>query len=249
MPRSRKWPPNRAATVAPFSENRKTGPVAVTYTAQNTCPPSCPLKRKGCYAESGPGGMVTARLNRGAAGKSALEVVRDEAALIAALPAVADLRLHAVGDAPTDECARVLATVATHYLERGANSSEGGVRVWTYTHAWKTVARESWGPVSVLASCHSPEEVAQAASRGYAACTIVAEWEDCEHYTEYTHSSQPLKAVPCPYQTKGTQCVKCRLCMDDGSLLEKGIVIAFRAHGTKRASVLKSLPVLGGNDE
>ncbi|WP_457767619.1 DUF7227 family protein [Cyanobium sp. ULC082] len=36
------------------SENRKTGPIAVSSTSRLTCPCSCPLAgREGCYAEAG----------------------------------------------------------------------------------------------------------------------------------------------------------------------------------------------------
>lgn len=36
------------------SRNKKTGPIPTTMTAQSSCPTTCPLKRNGCYAESGP---------------------------------------------------------------------------------------------------------------------------------------------------------------------------------------------------
>jgi hypothetical protein len=36
------------------SRNRKTGPIPVATSSRNTCPDSCPLMRRGCYADSGP---------------------------------------------------------------------------------------------------------------------------------------------------------------------------------------------------
>lgn len=36
------------------SGNAKTGPIPVSTTSKSTCPDACPLKRNGCYAESGP---------------------------------------------------------------------------------------------------------------------------------------------------------------------------------------------------
>src|SRR3990167_2989995 len=36
------------------SENIKTGPIAVTTSGKETCPPSCPLYKRGCYASYGP---------------------------------------------------------------------------------------------------------------------------------------------------------------------------------------------------
>ena len=36
------------------SSNTKTGPIPVSTTSADTCPPSCPLKRAGCYGNGGP---------------------------------------------------------------------------------------------------------------------------------------------------------------------------------------------------
>ena len=36
------------------SDNKKTGQIPVSTSPQNTCPDNCPLKKKGCYANSGP---------------------------------------------------------------------------------------------------------------------------------------------------------------------------------------------------
>ncbi|MEG0068146.1 MAG: hypothetical protein RR740_26515, partial [Pseudomonas sp.] len=36
------------------SGNAKTGPIPVTTTSADSCPPSCSFKGNGCYAESGP---------------------------------------------------------------------------------------------------------------------------------------------------------------------------------------------------
>ena len=36
------------------STNRKTGPIAVVTSSQDTCPDTCPFKGGGCYADGGP---------------------------------------------------------------------------------------------------------------------------------------------------------------------------------------------------
>ena len=46
------------------TENSKTGPVSVTYAAQGSCPDECVFKGSGCYAETGPTGIITNRLNK-----------------------------------------------------------------------------------------------------------------------------------------------------------------------------------------
>ncbi len=43
--------------------------------------------------------------------------------------------------------------------------------------------------------------------------------------------------VPCPHDTRGLTCVECRLCLDDSSLFQKRITIAFRPHGPRKELV------------
>jgi hypothetical protein len=85
-------------------------------------------------------------------------VARAEAAAIDGLTGDRLLRLHVVGDARTNAAARVLPEAARRYALRG-DSPRRGRKVWTYTNAWRTVGRESWGDaVSVLASVETPEK-------------------------------------------------------------------------------------------
>ena len=242
---SRKKPPKPAACVT-GSDNRKTGPVAVTYAAQQSCPQTCPFLGSGCYAETGPMGSVTSRLNGAATGMSPYEIACAEAAAIRAAPANTDLRIHGVGDCRTELAAFTVAAAATEYVRRG---SAFKVRAWTYTHAWRLVPRAAWLGVSALASVESYGDAAKAMSHGYAAAVVVPEFPDgATAYTIGWEKGGPedITVVPCPYQTKGVQCVKCRLCLDDRKLLEERRVIAFAAHGSKASSVKRTLKVITG---
>ncbi len=221
------------------SENRKTGQVAVTYVSQGSCPVTCPHKDNGCYAEYGHAGRVTHRLNDAGAGLTPVEYARAEAAQIDGMSPLRDLRLHVVGDCRTEPAAKIVAAAATRYIERSAAVLITPATVWTYTHSWRLVPREAWGPVSVLASCETAEQVYQARARGYAAALVVDEFEGDKAY-----QCDGFRIVPCPYQTRGVKCVDCRLCLDDCSLFETDRVIGFRAHGAGRSSVVKSLEVL-----
>lgn len=236
--------PAEAVCAIAYSDNRKTGPVAVTYVPQCTCPRSCPFLGSGCYAEAGHAGIVTRRLAAAAKGLTVNDIAAAEAEAIRRLPALTDLRLHVVGDCPTDESARTVSAACDEYAVRG----QGSVAVWTYTHAWRTVPRDAWGTVSVLASCESYSDVEDALARGYACALTVAEWDSDPDAPKPWHveadDGRRLAVVPCPYQTKGTQCIDCRLCMDDGGLRDRGHVIAFRAHGAGRPSVVRALTVI-----
>jgi hypothetical protein len=238
-PRPRRTRPRLAATISPFSDNRKTGPIAVTYVSQSTCPDSCPLLGNGCYAENGPMRAITKRLAEGAIDVGAVEAARQEAALIDATPAYTDLRLHGVGDCKDDECASIVSAAAERYAERG---KAFGVRAFTYTHAWRSVCRTSWGTVSVLASCHSVAEAEEAMRQGYAAAVIVEAFDDgAKAWHELGGGGEAVRLVPCRYQAAGTTCKDCRLCMDDTKLRESNTLIAFAAHGQRRKSVVATL--------
>lgn len=204
------------------SGNAKLGDAATTYAAQPSCPLSCPfLDGGGCYAETGRLGMfVTRPLNEAAASSDAtlLDVALAEAEAIDSLTPIGGrpLRLHTVGDCSTDEAARIVSAAAERYMECG------GGQVWTYTHAWRVVARASWGRVSVLASCETPADVVRAHGRGYATAMVVDSFE-----SDRLHDG----VLPCPQMTRGVSCSDCRLCMDDQGLRDRGYSIGFEVHG------------------
>ena len=73
-------PPSPVTTIE-TSDNRKLGAVSATYASQSSCPRSCPWFGKGCYAEHGPVGFTTRRLNRSTA-RSAVRIAEAEARAI-----------------------------------------------------------------------------------------------------------------------------------------------------------------------
>jgi hypothetical protein len=203
------------------SANRKTGIVSVTYASQNSCPDDCPLRGGGCYAESGPTGIWTKQVNEYDPDATALDVAKAEAeAIREVISGTLDLRLHVVGDCSTDEAASIVSDAALR-------TARPGRRVWSYTHAWRRVQRGAWGEVSVLASCETPIQARQAQEQGWATAVIVPAYK-----SERLYEEQGLKILPCPNETRGTQCVDCGLCMKDTFLREKGYAIGFTPHGS-----------------
>lgn len=248
--RKRKGKPLRPAAAAiavALSDNNKTGPVACTYAAQGSCPVTCPLIGAGCYAEEGPVGIITRRLNAAGVGMTPDEIAEVEAAAIDRLPSLTDMRLHVVGDCRTNTAAATVAAAATRYADRFVHKAHGAPQgVWTYTHAWRTVDRASWGAVSVLASCETPFDVDQALARGYAAALVVPEFPNGDRAWRVDTLGGSFAVVPCPYQTKGVQCVKCRLCMADDRLRSGRVAVGFAAHGARANTVKRALEVLNG---
>lgn len=218
--------------------------VAATYAPiLQTCPDSCNLKGAGCYAETSYTGMTNRKLENLAAAKSALDLAKDEAAAIDSafskgVPQTGanggvDLRLHVSGDCKTTTAARTVAAAARRFARRGGGS------VWSYTHAWRTVPRNAWEGVSILASVESLKDSWAARKRGYAPAIVVS-----EHKSDKLYRLGNSKFIPCPAQTRGVTCVTCRLCFNADRLHAAGIGIAFKAHGAKRNELKRKLTVI-----
>ena len=229
---------SNAIKAVEVSENSKIGKVSATYATQVTCPDSCALKGSGCYAEGGMVGMFTRKLNSSSDAQtmSVEELALAEAVAIAGLTGENPLRIHVVGDATTDGAARLLANAAEFH------SNKHGKKVWTYTHAWREVARASWGKVSVFASCETTADAQLAMSKGYAAAVVVE-----KHQSDKAYVENGVKLVPCPQQTgRAATCVDCGLCMRAPAMLAGGAVIAFEVHGQGVKKAAAKLVQIGG---
>ncbi len=204
--------------------------VSVTHAAKRSCPTSCPFYvspeqraagvKDPCYAGHGHQGMVTRRLEAGAAilNADALMIAIDEAAAIDTLTGRNLLRLHIVGDSASDRCADIVSAAAQRY------SARHGQPVWTYTHGWRETARSSWRDVSVLASCETDTDVTEATSRGYAVALV-------RSHAELPRTVSGLRTIPCPQQTGAKlDCASCKMCTR-GSSLQGRACIVFDPHG------------------
>lgn len=224
--------------------NAKLGDAAVTLVARQSCPDTCAFKEKGCYAEHDNNRVFWDRLTAGAVDASPLALARAEAAAIDGLPGDRDLRLHVAGDSATVEGTELIAAACARYAERG-RAKGLSVVAWGYTHAWRVVPRAAWGPVSILASCETAEDVLDARARGYAAALVVPAFD--------AESAYPLvggdgaKVLPCPQQTRDRTCTECRLCFAPDRLLRANLAIGFSLHGggsnKARAALAKRTPL------
>lgn len=218
--------------------------VAATYAPiKQSCPTSCPLQDNGCYAQNSFVGIINKRNETSCEGMSPLDIAKAEAAEIDAaynggrVPRSV-LRLHVAGDAKTPEAAETLAAAVTRWFLRG-----GGV-VWSYTHAWREVARHHWGRVSILASVETDEDIVAARAQGYMPAVTVSSFDG-----PGVIRRAGTKFIPCPAQTNDDKaCSDCGLCMKADYLRERGFGIAFAVHGTGSAKAKKRLSVLNNKD-
>jgi hypothetical protein len=216
--------------------------VDATYVSiKGSCPSSCELKEKGCYAQLGNVGIHVIRLDKEADGMTALQLARSEAKAIdnaykgGTIPENRDLRLHVAGESRTITGTKIINKAVGRWKNRGGNDC------WSYTHAWRNVTREEWSNVSVLASIDSINDVEAARQQGYAPAIVVSEFASAK---AFKMSGSPTKWIPCPAQTKEVGCTNCRLCFDADRLYNGNFGIAFSAHGVKKNQIKRKLNVI-----
>lgn len=212
--------------VKEYSQNRKLGHklCSATMVAQATCPNTCPWRENGCYAETGPLGIHTHKLNK--VTLSADEIIDNEAVGIKSLATDLPLRLHVVGDVTTDRQANVLADAISDKLSP----------TWTYTHSWRMIDSDSFGKINVLASCETENDVKIAQAKGYATALVLDHFESDKAY-----QSNGLTILPCPQQTRNKTCASCKACWNTGKLRSAGITIGFATHGSGVKKMSKTL--------
>lgn len=229
-----------AAVAREVTEDRKLSvdkrhhKVSVTATSQFSCDPDCPFMGAGCYAEGGPMGYLTRRLNSHDRDheSSPEEIAAAEAAAIRKLSGRNPLRLKTVGDCRTNEAVAIVREAVDEY------KSKHGSAVWSYTHAWRKVDRAAWGDTSVLASCETEDDVRKATTAGWGVAVVFNQGEMPKEYGG-------LRVIPCLQQTGvAADCYSCTynkaedksapLCSKDDRLKGKAL-IGLSAHGaTKR---------------
>jgi hypothetical protein len=222
--------------------------VSATYVSPKaTCPRSCVYYDAGCYAQEGKTRKAGQRLDAAAGSLNVVEVAEEEAKWVTDFIAenggrVPDdglgrpraLRLHVLGDAGSEDAARVLARTATAW------QLHGGGACWTYTHRYTEFPRTIWGSISVLASVETNEQEDVAVKHGYVPARTCEAFPDGGNLFRFRGSS--IVYVPCPHEVAGQfgrTCVECRLCWDDENLRSKNYGIAFAIHGplgTRRAA-------------
>ena len=223
------------ASFIPVSGNAKIGKVSTTYAARESCPDVCPLKASGeCYGNGFRTKPVWNRLS--GITDDPIVIAQDEArAIDAKVKPSRNLRLHVVGDCQIDEAAAIVSAAVSRYLQR-AKDLGNKVSAWTYTHAWRTVNRASWGQVSVMASCESSADVKLAWSNGYAASCIIPDFPaDGKLFVR-----DGVRYLPCLEQSgRAADCDSCGVCFRDDTLLRTRTVIGFKPHGDKAKALAK----------
>jgi hypothetical protein len=212
------------------SSNIKTGPMPASTSGASTCPDSCPLKSKGCYAKGGPLNMhwnKVSNADRGTTWQTFLDT-------IATLPEGQIWRHNQAGDLPGDNDA-----IAPDLLAQLVKANSGR-RGFTYTH--KPVLNSQRGPVAA-----NRRAIARANQKGF---TVNLSANGLNHADKLaalnvgpvvtilppgiqknTMTPKGRKVVICPAQVReDVTCLTCRLC----SRANRSAIIGFIPHGSAR---------------
>ena len=216
------------------SSNAKTGPIPVTTTSADTCPPSCPFKGNGCYASGGPLAMHWRKVTEGSRGDS----LTDACQSIAALPEGTLWRHNQAGDLPGKG-----ERIAPSQL-RSLTRANAGRRGFTYTHKQPTRAnlrliREAVaGGFTINLSANGPADADRLAERapGLPLVTVLPS-DAADAKTHRTPAGRMITTCPATYRDDVT-CSTCGLCQR----ANRGAIVGFPAHGSahKRASLVAS---------
>lgn len=205
-----------------ISRNVKTGPMAVTTTSANSCPPNCGLKRNGCYAESGPLALHWRAVSAAARGSSFDELLQE----------IRSLRRHALWrhNQAGDLTPSSPGVIDPGLLNRLAMANRGR-RGFTYTHYPPTPANHAAiykaNQLGFTVNL-SAETLAQADS--YVSLAIAPVVVVLPTGTSKpVHTPAGRRVVVCPASLGNTDCLNCGSCQRR----DRVAVIGFPAHGTR----------------
>jgi hypothetical protein len=201
------------------SANAKTGPIPVTYSQRETCPPTCPHYRDDCYAEDYFTRMAWDKVPRTGVEWGEL------CSKVSALPAGQLWRHNVAGDLPG-----VGEAVDVEALKLLVLANVGR-RGFTYSHkkssqAIEAIREANRDGFTVNLSADDAGEADQLAELDAGPVVAIVPTDTPEKST--TPGGRAI--VVCPAQTReDVSCADCQLC----SRRDRAVIVGFRAHGTR----------------
>ncbi len=209
-----------------LSSNSKTGQIPVSRTEEKSCPASCPLKGKGCYASLGHTAIHWRKVaNAGMVWDEFCNKVEND------IYPTQVWRHNEAGDLPHNN-----EVIDSDKVAKLVNANKGK-RGFTYTHHLpslgnnaETIANANANGFTVNLSADNETEADSFKSLaiGPVVC-VVPETQVANFVTKGGN-----KVVICPAVTReGVTCKTCKLCAN----AKRSVIIGFPAHGVKKKSV------------
>lgn len=217
------------------SGNSKTGPIPVSTSGRDTCPPSCPLYERGCYAKGGPLGIHWNKVTEGERGVPWEEFLEQ----VKALPRGQVWRHNQAGDLPGKG-----ELIDVKMLEELVLANRGR-RGFTYTHKKPgigenaaAIAAANKAGFKIILSANNIEQADEYFDLGIAPVAVILH-EHAEN-TTYTPKGRYIIACPAEY-TDHLTCARCQICTKNPNF-----IIGFKAHGNAKNYVSRVAMGRGG---
>lgn len=207
------------------SRNKKTGPIPVSTSSADSCPPSCPFMDNGCYAKAGPLAIVWREVDDIGTG---LATFCDT---VASFPDGQLWRHNQAGDLPG-----IGETIDTKALAAIVKANRGK-RGFTYTHKnpfvkrnANAIAKANRDGFTINLSGNNLDHADKLADLGIAPVVTVLPSDGTS-----TTTPKGRKVVQCPatshaaqhnYYHGGVSCKTCQLCQR-----QRDVIVGFPAHG------------------
>lgn len=226
--------------LTPKSTNKKTGPIPVSTTEEDSCPRSCPWFGKGCYAKYGPLKLHWKKVSNSERGTGWKDFVR----LVAAFPIGQLWRHNQAGDLPGKD-----KRIDSVKLKQLVKANEGK-RGFTYTHKdvegsseqakknRKLVKYANDKGFIVNLSANGIDHADKLMELGIAPVATVLPSDTAEK-TFTSPGGNRIVVCPATYDDD-ISCATCKMC----AFSDRKSIIGFPAHGTATKAVNQKLKVL-----
>jgi hypothetical protein len=209
-----------------ISHNVKTGPIPVSMSGKDTCPDSCPLKSKGCYASSGHVNIHWSRLSKGERSYHWNDFLND----IKSLHRNQLWRHNQAGDLP-GENEKVNETELSQLVD--ANKGRKG---FTYTHKYTdasnhaAIKQANDNGFTINLSSNNVAHADELAKLNIGPVVTIVNSNQLTN----TVTPEGRKVVICPATNReNVTCSSCGLCQR----ANRSIIIGFPAHGIQKKKV------------
>lgn len=219
------------------STNKKTGPIAVSTTARQSCSPSCafhPDNGGGCYAEAG----YYTRLHWDAitAGKRG-EPAEEFISSVSKLPRSSMFRHNVAGDLWHEN-----GTIDQHKVWALADACNGLQAAWTYTHHLRSAVNllAIRGAIKKGLTINLSTEVKSEAAKWAESCmptVCVVSPDEPDHFEV---DGVRFHRCPATYEGSKIQCANCGGGRPLCSRSNRNFVVTFPVHGTGAKKAAKS---------
>jgi len=204
------------------SYNSKVGiGVAVSTSSNDTCPDSCPLKAKGCYASSGAIAIHWRHVTNGTRGNKWNEFIQQ----VGKLQRNQLFRHNQAGDLPGKN-----EKIDSKKLEELTNTIwKKSLRAWSYTH--KPMTKSNLNAVKkaiekgfvINASADTLKEADELKAKGL---PVAVTLHRNTPRTSFTPAGNKVVVCPAQYREE-VNCSNCQLCLKKN----RSVIVGFWAHG------------------